>query len=288
MIRIDISKMIPKHLGTYLLGILPGLFFEGSIAIGDPRFGASVVSRLREIYPFGPYALLLLFLTAGLFIGQGFWIAAGIVNLLIGFVFALWRSAIQNTFGSTWLYRYFGKLQGMPPKRTVFIRSLSRLIFWAREQAVFPTGVRPVMKCEYIAARHLLKARYGIDRKFSGPVDEGEWKVWNSVLGKPLPDYREASIVSRAILGCGLAGFTALYALPVLRERYFIALCALFTFAGLYTSVDLARWRFNPLRWVTAKLKSVLLEISETSNATVKATGDSAEVLNASADADGE
>jgi hypothetical protein len=274
VIRIDISRAIPPRLGTYLLGIIPGVFFEGSVAIGNPRFAVSVLSRVRDIYPFGPYTLLVLFLTSGLIIGQGFFLAAWIADLVITSAFALWRYVIRNTFGSPWLYRWFGKLQGIPPKRNSFIRWLGRVVFWARGRE-FSSAARPVLKCLYVAVQRLLRVRYGIERRFGGQWDDGEWGVWYSVLGKPLTDFKEASLSSRTYLGCGLAGFAALYASPTLRVRYFVALCIIFTFAGCFSSVDLARWKFNPVRRSMARLRSVLLELSEASTMTGKPNGDS-------------
>ena len=283
MIKIDVSRAIPPRLGTYLLGIIPGMFFEVSVAIGDPHLAASVVSRVREIYPFGPYALIVLFLASCLLVGQGFFIAAWISDLLITSAFALWRYAIRSTFGSQWLYRRFAKLQGIPPKQNTFIHLLSRVIFWARERE-FSIEARPVLKCLHVAVRRLLKVRYGIDRKYGGQLDDGEWGVWYSVLGKPLKVFQETLMVSRTFLGCGLAGFTALYALPVLRRRYFLALCVIFAFAGCFASVDLARWRFDPVRRSMARLRSVLLELSEASPTTEKTNSDSEKGLSAAID----
>jgi hypothetical protein len=270
MIKIDFSKAIPPRLGTYLLGIIPGLFFEASVAIGDPSFAASVVRRVKEIYPFAPYALLVLFVASALLIGQGFFLAAWIGDLLVAFSFAVSRYAIRITLGSRWLYRYFGKL---PPKQNIRLHRLSRVIVWARGRE-FPSAARPVLKCLHIATRRLLKARYGIDRKFGG-LDDGEWGVWYSVLGKPLKAFQEALMVSRTLWGCGLAGLTALYAWPVLRERYFIAMCVICTFAGCYASVNINLWRFDPVKRSTARLQSVLLELSEARTVTDTPKSDS-------------
>ncbi|MGB8949424.1 MAG: hypothetical protein WCC05_10485 [Candidatus Sulfotelmatobacter sp.] len=271
MIKVDISRVIPPRLGTYLLGIIPGVFFEASIAIGNPHFAVSVLSRVRDIYPFGPYALLVLFLTAGLFIGQGFFLAAWIVERVIAAAFGLWRYGIRNTFGSQWAYRSFAKLQGIPPKQNLFIRWLGRVISWARGSE-FSSEARPVLKCLYVAVRRRLKVRYGI--AFDGQSDEGEWRAWYTVLGKPLKGFNEAALYARTCLGCGLAGFTALYTFPQLREQYFAALCLIFTFVGCFASVDLVRWRFNPVLRSLARLRSVSLELSEASTLAEKPDGD--------------
>lgn len=287
MIKIDFSRVIPPRFGAYLLGIVPGLFFESSIAIGNPHFAVSALSRVRDIYPFGPYALLAAFLTSCLLVGQGFIIMAWFADVLIAYAFALWRYAIRITFGSQWLYRCFARLQGIPPKQNGFIRLLSRVIFWARMSG-FSSEARPVLKCLHVAVERLLKVRYGIDRSresLGARWDDSEWGVWYSALGKPLRNFQEASIVSRTFLGCGLAGLTALYALPALRGRYFIALCATFTFGGCFSSVDLLLWRIKPVRRGIARLKSVLLELSEAGVVTERRQVDS---VNAAIDADEE
>ena len=263
MIKLDLSKAVPPRLGGYLLALIPGMFCESSIAIGNPHFAASVISRAREIYAFGPYGLLFLFLASSLLIGEGFFLMAWIAYLLIVSAFVLWRFAIRNTFGSEWLYRYFGKLQGMPPKQTILIRSLGKLVFWARQRQ-FSTKARPVVMCLHIATQKLLKKRYGIKIPWQFDSEGGDWGVWYSTLGEPPKWFPEAKMASRTMLGSGLAGFTALYASPVLRERYFIGLCSLFVFAGLFATFDLILWELNPVRRSLLNLRSVLGELAST------------------------
>lgn len=244
MIKIDLSKAVHPRFALYLLGLIPGLFFQLSISVGNPHFVVSVMDRLREIYPFGPYALLTLFIASSLFVGSGFFLAAWIVQRLVFLGVGLWRFVIRATFGSQWLYRRFSKLQGNPPKQTVFIRLLSKLIFWARLRE-FPASARPVLECLHIATKQLLNKGYGIE--LTGHTQNGDnWSVWYSVLGYPVKWVQEGILTSRTCLGCGLAGFTALYASPALRERYFIALCSAFALPSLLVSFDLAFWNFDP------------------------------------------
>jgi hypothetical protein len=52
MIKIDATNVIPKRLGTYLLGVIPGLVFELSVAFGEPNpwrmnSGFAAADRLR-------------------------------------------------------------------------------------------------------------------------------------------------------------------------------------------------------------------------------------------------
>jgi len=263
MIKLDLTRVFPPRLGGYFLALIPGMFFESSIAIGNPHFAESVISRAREIYTFGPYALLFLFLASSLFIGEGFFLIAWIAYLLINFTFVLWRFVIRITFGSQWLYRYFGKLQGMPPKQTVFIRSLSKLIFRARQRQ-FSIKARPVLICLHIATKQLLKKRYGIEMPWQFSEQGGDWGVWYSALNEPPTWLAEPRMASRTLLALGLSGFTALYALPVLRAWYFIVLCSLFAFAGLFATFDLALWSQNAVSRSMANLRSILIQLSAT------------------------
>jgi hypothetical protein len=265
MIKVDLSNAIPKRLGTYLLGIIPGLLFGLSIAFGDPHLAQLAMDRARQIYPFQPYALLILFLASCLAVGQTFFLLSWFADLLIGLLYGIKRYLIPATFGSDWLYRAFGKLQGIPPKRNVLIRSLSRMVMWGRRKR-FAFEIRPVLKCQRMAAKQLLIRRYGINPTSSGPGDwvDLEWQAWLTVLGKQPPAFREALLAMRTFLGCGLAAFAALYILPVLRNRYFIALSLVFAASGCYQSMEFARLRFQPVRSSIARLASILFELAET------------------------
>jgi hypothetical protein len=141
---------------------------------------------------------------------------------------------------------------------------------------MFSRRARPVLKCLYAATKQLLKTRYGLDSEDLGnrTWDADVWEVWRSVLGKPLSDFREASISAKTFLGTGLAGFAALYLAPELRRGYFFALCLTFSFAGLFTLMNLAAWRFGAFKWSIRRLRSVLAELSDAVRAAEKAESD--------------
>jgi len=270
MIKIDVSNAIPKRLGVYLLGIIPGLLFELSIAFGDPHLAKLMIDRAGQIYPFKPYALLILFVGSCLVVGQTFFLLSWFVDLLINFAYGFTRYLIRATFGSDWLYRVFGKLQGIPPKRNIVVKSLSRMVMWGRKKR-FPFEIRPVLKCQRLAATQLLVRRFGIDPS-KGPWDwvDLEWQVWLSVLGKQPPVFREAFLTMRTFLGCGLAEISALYISPALRNRYFVAISVVFIISGCFQSLDFAKRRHEPMRSSLARLVSVLVELAETNTATKK------------------
>lgn len=270
MIKIDVSNAIPKRFGAYLLGIIPGLLFELSIAFGDPHLARLMIDRVEQIYAFKPYALLILFVVSCLVVGQTFFLLSWFADLLINSVYGFTRYFIRATFGSDWLYRTFGKLQGTPPTRNIFIRSLSRMVMWGRKKR-FPFEIRPVLKCQRLAATQLLVRRYGINPS-KGPGDwvDLEWQVWLSVLGKQPPVFREALLTMRTFLGCGLAEISALYVSPALRNRYFIAISVVFIASGCFQSLDFAKRRYEPMRSSLTRLVSLLVELAETNTATQK------------------
>jgi hypothetical protein len=43
--KIDVSNIIPKRLGAYLLGLIPGMVFELTVAVGDPMIAPTTVLR---------------------------------------------------------------------------------------------------------------------------------------------------------------------------------------------------------------------------------------------------
>jgi hypothetical protein len=269
MIKIDLSNAIPRRLGTYLLGIIPGLLFELSLALGDPHLGQVMIDRAKQIYPFQSYALLVLFVGSCLVIGQVFFLLSWFASVLIGSVYRFKRYLVRATFGSDWLYRAFGRLQGIPPKRNIFIRSLSRMVFWGRGKR-FPFEVRPVLHCQRLAATQLLMRRYGItpSRGLSEPVDL-EWQVWLSILGKQPPGLRETFLMMRTFLGCGLAGLSALYISPALRNSYFVAISVVFAASGCVQSWSFSKLKYDPMRQSLSRLASVLVELAET-NTSIK------------------
>jgi hypothetical protein len=270
MIKIDVSNAIPRKFGTYLLGVIPGLLFELSLAFGDPHLAQLMIDRAKQIYPFQPYALFILFVVSCLVVGEAFFLASRFADLLIGSVYGFERSFIRATFGSDWLYSAFGRLQGFPPKRNTFIRSLSRVVTWGRKKR-FPIEVKPVLDCQRSAATQLLIRRYGINPgKGSRQWINLEWQVWLSIVGKQPSGFLEALLAMRTFLACGLAELSALYISSALRNRYFVAIALVFIASGCVQSLGFAKLRYDPMRYSLNRLASVLAELAETNTAAKK------------------
>jgi hypothetical protein len=275
MIKLNIANLIPRRLAIYLLGIIPGVLFHLSVAFGNPELAHKMGDRAKQVYPFQPYALFILFVFSCLLIGQTFFLLSWFADIFLSFLYQLKRYFVRITFASWWMYKWFAKLQGAHPNRNLFIRSLSGLIFRARidKQA---SQRALVLRCWDETAKQLLKRRYGIDKGENHRlVMEHEWEVWYSVLGKPPVILQEAVMTMRTILGCGLAGLSALYVSPGLRNRYFITIAIVFTVSGCYQLFDLAKWQQDRVRVGLARLRSVLSELAETTSDVKKGADDS-------------
>lgn len=268
MIKIDASNVIPKRFGTYLLGIIPGFFFEITLAFGDPALGLQLINRVRQIYPFHGYALLTVFLVSCLFVGQTFYFLAWFLDWTVDLGYRALRYLIFDlTLGSNWLYKAIGRWQGVPPKPSA--RRLWRPIMWARRKKV-PFEVRPVLICQRTAALQLLRSKYGVSPR-KGPassVDE-EWQAWLAVLGNPPPGLRESFFLMRVSLACGLAELTTLYLCADLRNRYFVTMCGTLLLAGIIQTISFARRRNEPIPQSLTRLASIMQELAELSPAAV-------------------
>jgi hypothetical protein len=245
------------------------LVFELSVAFGDPPRAHQIIDRVSQVHPFEAYSLLLLFAASCLVVGQTFFLLAWFADWLINSLYRFQRYLVLHaTLGSDWLYKAVGRLQGMPPKRNV--RHLWRPIMWARGKKV-PFEIRPVLKCQRMAATELLKRKYGITpSKGQWEWVDQEWQAWLSILGKAPPTFREAFLSMRTFLGCGLAELAALYICPALRNRYFVAITAVFLVAGCFQSLDFARRRGEPIRRSLSLLLALLEELSEVASTTTK------------------
>jgi len=269
MIKIDASKVIPKRLGTYLLGFIPGMVFELTVAFGDPLMAHRMIERVKVVYPFQGYALLALFATSCLVVGQTFFLLAWFTDWVIDFLYRAQRYLVLHlTLGSDWLYKAVGKLQGMPPKRNV--RLLWRPIMWARGKKV-PFEIRPILKCQRMAATQLLKRKFGVTPS-KGQFEwvDQEWQAWLAVLGKAPTGLRESFLTMRTFLGCGIAELAALYIVPPLQNRYFVTMSAVLFAAGCLQSFSFVRMRGEPIRASLTRLRVLMEELTEVSHTTFK------------------
>jgi hypothetical protein len=262
MIKVDFSRAFSPRLVPYLAGIIPGLFFEASVAFGAPDIARGIICHMKQVYPFPAYAILVGFVASGFLIGHVFMLLAWFVDLLLSAAYRTWQFGIRITFGSHTFYKWLAKIQQPPNKRGPFVRLFSWAVFAARMPKRYETA-RPVTRCLGLASKELLKRRYGIDVADSLSPNGEEWHVWNSVLGKPIPRIAEGITMMRTALGSGLAGFLALKFAPNLWTWYFLGACGVFVATGVYMTWSLFRWRTDPVRLNHMRLQSVLLNLAD-------------------------
>lgn len=263
MIRVDVSRVVPKRLGTYLLGLIPGALFELTAAYGDPQMASHAIERVRGVYPFPSYGLVILFAASCLVVGQTFFLAAWFLDWSIDLLYRAQRYLIFHaTLGSDWLYRFLGRLQGIPPKR--YFRHIWPPIMWARGKKI-PFEVRPVLKCQRMAATQILKRKFGVTpSKGQWEWVDQEWQAWLAVLGMTPSGVKEMFLTMRTFLACGLAELAVLYTSPALRNRYFTAMVGVLLAAGCFQSISFARRRGEPVRANIIRLLTLMEELSTT------------------------
>jgi hypothetical protein len=122
------------------------------------------------------------------------------------------------------------------------------------------SDAKSVRWCLAAATEKLLERRYGIGKLRATEPNGAEWPVWYSILGNPNKPLIEQRNVARTLLACGVAGFSSIRLAPGLVELYYLLLCALFAFSGLWTAVWFFIQARSPIRADVLRLKSVLLE----------------------------
>jgi hypothetical protein len=251
---------------VYLLAMSPGMFFMCSVAIGNIYLAKFFIQRLNELYSFPPYVILLIFIGFGFIIGQAFIMLSWLFEMVLFQSYRLPRKVFRKIFGGPWLYKWLGNHQAFPPNRNFLVSLLSKLVFRARVEEVDDPDAKSVRWCLAAAAEKLLEKQYGIDSFRATGKSGGEWPVWYSALGKPTKLLAETLNAGRVTLASGLAGAFACSFAPQLKNTYFLSMCTLFIFSGLWT----ASWYFfqlnDSVKLDFLRLRSILQELRECSS----------------------
>jgi hypothetical protein len=270
MIRFDLSNAVPKRVGTYFLTIIPGALFESSVAFGDPQLASALLSRVKQVYPFEPYALLIIFLASCFLTGYIFFLSSRFADMLLGWVYRLSRYLGLGILRSAWVYRLLCKLQGDQTKKAnIVIESLWHLV---RRWSIGSVSARiePVIRCQHIAVEQLLKRKYGIKPSDIPAKRAFERDVWLAMFGKQPVVIGRAFLTMRILLASGLATLASLYVAPVLRNRYFILISTVLLLPACIQSFTLAGWRYEPVKVSLNRLGWILTELAEVDVATLE------------------
>lgn len=72
MVNVDLSKMVPRGSLSSISAIIPGLFFEISILLGNPQLITSHLATAQNLIRLSPYLQLAIALFLAFVIGQAF------------------------------------------------------------------------------------------------------------------------------------------------------------------------------------------------------------------------
>src|SRR5712691_8058852 len=96
MFKVDISKALPPSAFNYLAPFVPGLFFEISILLANPRLISELASQSQSAYHFGYYTLLLIALMLAFIIGNGFVLFVRMFQRMVGRIYQLKRFLLKQ------------------------------------------------------------------------------------------------------------------------------------------------------------------------------------------------
>ena len=253
MLNLDLSKTIPRGALSYLTALVPGLFFELSILIGNPElFGRQVESVQRHI-PLRPSMQVAIALFFAFIVGSAFMVLVSFVQHLLCYIHSL-RLILAEELARwplipllSWMHRY-QFFATRPRFHNLYVRTVNRVhSFWTDQEAY---------RAWNRFARRLLLDRYGID--LSNVRDEWQHLFW--ALGTPTDVEWRGPLMMIALEATGWCGVVGTRLAPTLRSPYYYALCALFILAGLHNDYYVAGRRTDPIAITTGRIRAVLRE----------------------------
>jgi hypothetical protein len=255
-----LSNVLPPRTYTYLSAMIPGLFFELSILIGNPSYVRQLLDKTRAYFAFDRYTILAVALFLAFVIGNGFMLFVGLIQWLFRFVYKL----------RAFLWRQFCKWPLLP-----FSNWIRRQPFWGKRQWVHefgnnitdragpfgssvPEGVR---KCWARFARQILKT-YGIDHE---DLDQEEWNALYGTLGTLTLREQRGSVFMIASEAIGWCGLAAAFLAPTLRTRYYLEFAILLVIAGIIHDWCVAKRLNDPTMWGLLEIRVIARELERTS-----------------------
>ena len=255
MINIDLHKGLHPLVFDFLLGFLPGFFFEVCVLLANPQWVKQLANLVGpdHYYTTVFIALFLAFVVGGAFVQ---WVRYIQGILRYGYAKAVQHLPRVRAWRIKRMYsEYSEALQEMqqqaqqgqqPPSRPQPPKGLSKLQSAEFEEARFTTALQTAWGR---AARTLLK-HYGVNIE-----PDAYWQrdgyAWSYVLGEArLGDWRGRPIVV-SLHATGWSGLAAMYFGPLFGRWPFVTFCLFLVGFGLLHDYQIAR-RFNDpvLMWI--------------------------------------
>lgn len=238
-----LSNLIPPRAYTFLFTLLPGLFFEISLLLGNP---ACVYALLVRAQPFiGPsrYASLALALFVGFIIGNAFMFLVLFIQRLLGYLYRflvfVWEELCA--VAAPRLFKAPAPPQPGKPQRPVWwtrhrlLRGFHQHVQAGHQRHFGGPGDRGAIKLWSRLARQLLKTRYGIDAySLDHAFDQDEFNALYSTMGLLTSEDTRGSIFVIASEAMGWCGLAAAHFAPSLKNRYYIGFSIFLLITGLF------------------------------------------------------
>ena len=88
MLKLDLSKGLPRPALSPLISLLPGVFFEISILVGNPQLSNCLIEKTLYYVPLKPYMQLAFVLFVAFIIGAAAILLVGLIQLALCYVHA--------------------------------------------------------------------------------------------------------------------------------------------------------------------------------------------------------
>jgi len=223
-----ISNVLPPRTYELLFALLPGIFFEISILLGNPALICDLVARAQDGFGLGHYAMLGLALVLAFIIGNAFMLLVILIQRLLGYLYRL-RAFL-------WDQLFQKRPLGQPPDEDA-------------------------RKCWALLARRLLQDQYGIELE---DIGQDEWNVLYLTLVTPTMMDVRGNILMIASEAMGWCGLTATLFAHALWNRYYVAFSVLLIAAGLLHDWHMAGNLNNPRFLGFLKIRALLREYRKT------------------------
>ncbi len=246
MIQVDLSKAPHPRVAAYLVGLLPGLFLEISVALGN----GFLLARYLAL-PLNRYILLAIAIIFAYIIGNA---ALMFVWLLIFMVFnptyRLWRRASRLlwTVIRNWAQR---RLAGTKAKRRAMLFALYERPFKPRRH------LEALGRVHFSLVQKVVESQYGI----TGPDVKHDWQYWAAVLDRPSRRELRGDLLAMACQACGWAGLAAITLAPQLLNSRFVAFCIFLVSYGCLINLDIVRRQLNPEARATLRIHVLLNQL---------------------------
>jgi hypothetical protein len=254
MLNLDVSKAVPRTALIYLTALIPGLFFEVSILLGNPELIGNHLAKTQHAIPLSPYLQLAIALFLAFIVGNAFMLFVALIQLLLCYlhrprlilVEELTRQPLLPLLNWLTQFRFFASRQR-------FHQFRNRI---AKHAADPEKPERVATTAWHRLARKLLQQRYGID--LSDLEEEWEPLFWS--IGTPTDVEWRGPLLMIASEASGWCGLAATLLAPELGNRYYLALCLLFILLGLHNDYWVALRRTHPAAIANGQIRALLRE----------------------------